>query len=105
MTLSNTAAQDATTDSKEDNIFSLYPVMNIETADALAVEIKQISLTEKSSFTLDASRVETLTTPGIQIIVSLEKALAAQGGTLRIIGRKDHFNQSFRDAGLERLLA
>lgn len=84
--------------------FTLPPVMNIETAEALAAEFKQLPLAEKSSLTLDASQVETITTPGLQLIVSLEKTLVAQSGTLVINGKRDSFVHAFRDAGLESVL-
>lgn len=78
--------------------------MNIETAELLAAELKQLPLEEKTSLALDASQVEIITTPGLQLIVSLGKTLEAQGGTLLITGRKQAFDDAFRDAGLESLL-
>lgn len=84
--------------------FALPPVMSIETAEALAAEFKQLPLAEKTSLILDASQVENITTPGLQLIVSLGKTLEAQGGTLIINGQKDSFTRAFRDTGLENLL-
>ena len=78
--------------------------MTIENAEALAAELKQLPLAEKATLTLDASQVETITTPGLQLIVSLGKTLDVQGGTLIISGPKDSFARAFRDTGLESLL-
>lgn len=81
--------------------FTLPPHMTIDTAEALAAELKQLPLMEKSDLTLDASQVEAITMPGMQLIVSLEKTLEAQNGTLTINGKRDAFTHAFRDAGLE----
>lgn len=84
--------------------FVLPPVMTIETAETLAAELKQLPLPEKTRLTLDASQVENITTPGLQLIVSLDKTLAAQGGALLINGQTEQLVHAFRDSGLESLL-
>lgn len=96
---------DATNDSESEKLFPLPVVMNIETAVALAAELKQLPLAGKTQLVLDAANVEVITTPGVQIILSLEKTLAAQGGSLKISSRREAFNNALRDIGLERLLA
>jgi anti-anti-sigma factor len=85
--------------------FSLPEEMTIETAEALAAELKQLSLAEKTSLVLDASQVENITTPGLQLIIALEKSLTAQGSALVIKGKRDSFADAFKDAGLESLLS
>ena len=84
--------------------FALPPVMTIEMAEALAAELMRLPIAENTSLTLDATRVESITTPGLQLIVSLEKALAVQGGTLTICGARDAFIHACKNAGLESLL-
>ncbi len=84
--------------------FVLPAVMTIETAESLAAELKQLPLSEKTNLTLDASQVETITTPGLQLIVSLEKTLSAQGGSLTIQGQREPFIHAFKYTGLESLL-
>ncbi len=91
------AVQDAVT-------FSLPPSVTIENAEALAGELKQLAQSEKSAFVLDVSKVENVTTPGLQLIVSLSKTLAAQGGLLEIRGEKEGMIQALRDTGLDSLL-
>lgn len=80
--------------------FVLPSAMTVETAEALAAELKQLPLVEKTNLTLDASQVEAITTPGLQLVVSLEKALSAQGGTLTVGGGREAFLRAFQDAGL-----
>ena len=88
----------------ESLIFKLPPVITIETVEALASELKQLPLSEKNSLTLDASNVENITTPGLQLIISLEKTFAARGGTLIINGQKDFFLRALSEVGLDSLL-
>lgn len=83
---------------------TLPALMTIETVEQLAAEFKQWPLVEKSSVTLDAGQVENITTPGLQLIVSLEKTLTSQGGVMAIIRKKDSFVRAFKDAGLESVL-
>lgn len=85
-------------------IFALPEYMTIETAEALAAELKQLPIGDKTSLTLDAGRVESITTPGVQLIVATEKALASQGGSLRIINKREAFTHAFCDLGLERMI-
>lgn len=84
--------------------FMLPPAMTIEGVENLAAELKQLPLAEKTHLALDASQVENITTPGLQLIISLEKTVTAQGGTLTITHMRDLFIHNFKDAGLESLL-
>jgi len=85
--------------------FALPSGMTIETIETLAAEFKQMLLAEKSCLTLDASQVGSITTPALQMMVSLEKTLCAQGGSLDFSGQSEAFIQACKDAGLESLLA
>ena len=94
----------STRNDKDAISFILPPLMTIETAEALAAELKQLLLAEKTCLTLDASHVENITTPGLQLILSLEKTLSDQGGTLTINGKRDSFMHAFSDVGLASVL-
>jgi anti-anti-sigma regulatory factor len=85
-------------------IFNLPPVMTIETADAVAAELKQLVITDKTHLTLDVSKVEQITTPGLQLMVSLEKSLTQHGGVLTIVGSQPLFTRTLHDIGCEHLL-
>lgn len=97
---------DAPNDCIKHNIFPLLlPAnMTIEAVEALAAEFKQLPLVEKSILALDASQVETITTPCLQLIISLEKTLSAQSGSITISNGRDAFNRAFEDAGLSSLI-
>lgn len=84
--------------------FTLPALLTIETAEAFAAECKQWPLEEKTTLTLDASVVENITTPAIQLIVSLEKTLVAQGGALVIVSPTEAMVRAFNDVGLQNLL-
>lgn len=96
---------DAKSNYKDSSVFKLPSVMTIETAEALASELKQLSLSECNSLTLDASNVENITTTGLQLIISLEKNISSSGGLFTIKGGGESFVCAFRDAGLENLLS
>ncbi len=81
--------------------FTLSSMMTIDTIEAVAEDVKKISFGEKSVCTFDMRQVESITTPGLQLIVAAEKTLAASGGTLKVIGHRDAVTRVFRDAGLE----
>ena len=78
--------------------------MTIETVEAVASELKQRVDGGGVNLTLDATQVETITTPGLQLIASVEKTLKARGGKLVINGTREAFMRAFADAGLEGLL-
>jgi anti-anti-sigma regulatory factor len=77
--------------------FALPTVMTIETAEDLLATLKERAT---GALTLDASATETLTTPGVQLLISLAKKLEAAGGKLLITGEKPAFAQVFEQLGL-----
>ena len=90
--------------SVSDGAYVLPSALTIESIESLAAEFKQWPFQEKSHLTLDASQVDQVTTPGLQLIVSIEKTLAAQGGSLIIHAPKEPFVRAFNDAGLQSIL-
>lgn len=88
------------------NTFSfVLPIeMTIDVIESVAAEMKQLSLSEKSSLLLDGKQLENITTPGLQLIVSLEKTLTGQGGSLTLKNLKKPIIQIFKDSGLENML-
>jgi len=84
--------------------FALPIEMTIEVVDAVASELRKLISNGAMNLTLDAAQVENITTPGLQLIASLKKTLAARGGNLVIDNKRDSFIRAFSDAGLEGLL-
>ena len=79
--------------------FTLPTIMNIETAEHLVGELRKLPSAQNTDLVLDASHVESLTIPGIQLLVSLEKSLTANGGKLTINQRSDSFIYALKDTG------
>ena len=53
---------------KKDTLtYALPPVMTIDMVEAVAAEMKQLPLPEKTHLILDASQLEAITTPGFEI--------------------------------------
>lgn len=75
--------------------------ISISTVEALADEIRTHAAEASLSLTLDAANTEILTTPGIQLLLSLEKTLEQTGGDLRLINAKDTLTSVFQTLGLK----
>lgn len=86
--------------SKDVIIYTLPPVVAIESVENIAADFKQWLFEEKSIVAVDASQVETITTPGLQLLVSLQKTVVAHGGTLTINGKRESLINALKDAGL-----
>lgn len=79
---------------------TMLPVaLTIDTVEALAADFSAYCA-DGPCVTLDATQVEVLTTPGVQLILSFSKSLEAQGISLRIIHAKPAVTQVFERLGL-----
>ncbi len=85
------------------NIYDLPAVINIENIELLTNEFKQLLSTKKSILTLDATKIESITTAGLQLIISLEKTMSASGGNLFVKNSSEAFVSALKDEGLENL--
>ncbi len=86
--------------------FMLPPIINIETIEEIVGGFKQLLSSSKiPNLILDASKVENITTTGLQLIVALEKTLSSSGGTFSIKDESDSFASAFKDIGLENFLS
>ena len=89
--------------SQEILYYTLPSLMTVETAEVVAAELKQLPIADKVQLTIDASSLEQITTPGLQLLVSLEKTIAQHGGIFRINGARESFLKIMRNVGLESL--
>ncbi len=80
-------------------VMSLPPRLNIETIETVTKELQAVSFKAGSVFTLDVANVESISTPGGQLIVSLQKALKDAECQLVITGRSESFDNFFKDIG------
>lgn len=79
--------------------FVLPEDMTIQTVEELVVELRELS-PAGGVLLLDAGRVENITTPGIQLLLSLEETLNVSGDSLRLINTHEGQDDPFIALGL-----
>lgn len=87
--------------------FSLPPMLTIETVDRLAAALSALPIAETKAaqtMQLDASLVEAITTPGMQLLLALQKTLTDAGGSVQLSGLRASCVEALRAAGMEKLL-
>ncbi len=82
----------------------LPSAMTIETVDALASTLKEKEFAPPVLI-LDAEQTEIITTPGIQLLLSLAKSLEVRGIGLAITKQRTSFIQAFEQLGLAACLS
>jgi len=85
--------------------YSLPPLLTIETVDELTADFVRILGEHPPLLTLEASRTEVLTTPGVQLLVTLDDALSLDGGALRIAGPSRACEDAFAILGFSSWLS
>lgn len=73
--------------------------LTIHTAEQVAAEWKTLPI-QPGQLVLDASRLENITTPGVQLLLSLEASLQAAGGSLRVVHPRSEHAHLFDILGL-----
>lgn len=86
-------------------LFSLPQIINMECIESLASEFKQLISSQNQVLILDASRVDVVTTAGLQLIISLQRTLSSLGRILLVRDSSEQFAVAARDTGLEILLS
>lgn len=80
--------------------FTLPSHLTIETAEPLTAALKEVA-TSATGLTLDASGVEVMTSPGLQLMISLSKTMRASARPFRIVGLKEPLQRLLTQAGLD----
>lgn len=83
--------------------YALPASFTIDNAETVSNELVRL-LQAGTVSTLDASKVEILTTPGIQLLVSLAQTLTQRGEALTVLHPSAAFAEAFKAAGLETYL-
>lgn len=81
-------------------VYRLPAALTIETAEAQSESLIAIIKSQPMGLTLDASQTNLVTTPGVQLLLSLANTQARHGGTLAIAHLTPAFNDAFTDLGL-----
>ncbi len=84
--------------SKESDAFVLPAVLDISAAEKLLEKFRELNTDTK--IILDASKVQRITTPCIQIILSAHKTIKNKNGSLEIKNASDACKDAFYDIGL-----
>jgi anti-anti-sigma regulatory factor len=84
--------------------FALPSALTIETVEGLAAELAEVDFKAPRA-TLNASRTETITTPGIQLLIALAKTLEARGIALAITAANPSVMHTFAQLGLAALFS
>ncbi len=85
--------------------FALPAAMTIETVEELQGKLRALVETSGKTVTLDASAVETVTTPGAQLLVALDKHLRGGGGKLLLRNPRASVTETFATLGLRQQMA
>ncbi|MEZ5692103.1 MAG: STAS domain-containing protein [Rickettsiales bacterium] len=83
--------------------FTLPEIIDTASSEELLSQFREL-FAAGNSISVDASKNESITTAGLQLLVSLEKSLVDVGRNLRIEGATDNFTQVAKNMGLEGLL-
>lgn len=88
-------------------VFTLDSSLTIDNMVSLSAELRQMleSGSTGTGVIIDASKVEVITTPGAQIIVSLGKLMERNNASLTITSPTEVFAKAFQMLGLENLLS
>lgn len=74
-------------------------ILDITSAETFLASLKDIS--PLSALTLDAEKVERITTPGVQLLLSIDNSLKKGGGKFILQSSSDVFNTALIDLGFE----
>lgn len=84
--------------------FVLPETMTIDTVEGVLIKLNRLSLREPNPFTVDASATALITTPGVQLLISLAKTLEQAGNSLQVHNIQNSFTESFQTLGLSQQL-
>lgn len=76
--------------------------LTIETVETATASLRQLSF--NADLLVDAARLERLTTPGIQLLLALEKRVLSSGYKLALQGMQEPVAEIIRYMGFDALL-
>lgn len=77
----------------------LPSVLNLGVAESLREQFVEHS-TQQTNLIIDASEVETITTPCIQVLLAASHAMDETGGRFSVTAASESFETAFQDLGL-----
>lgn len=94
------ATKNLSSEDTQASVFPLPAALTIETVEALYASFQGMSLNALPQLVLDASQTEVLTTPAVQLLLALEKALAGHGGSLLLLHLSPELQERLCGLGL-----
>ena len=88
-----------TTNTDTETEIILPVILNLGVAEELREEFLS-AIVPQSNLNIDAGKVETITTPCLQVLIAAGQFVEQDGGTVRISNPSTPFTQSFQDLGL-----
>lgn len=85
----------------ENNTLTLVvpPALDIINAESFLTSLKDTA--PDTALTLNAEKVERITTPGVQLLLSIDSTLTKGGGKLTLQSPSEIFNNALIDLGFE----
>lgn len=91
--------------SSQEEVRSVLPSQcTIETIETVAESFREQAISGSARLTVDASAVEYVSTPGVQLLASLHKTQSAAGGQLVIEGAGSALRNAVTTLGLTDIL-
>ena len=84
----------------KDGILTLPAVLDLNSASALRASLRDV-FERTETVALDCSQVSRITTPAVQILLSLTKSMDTTGHRPTFITPSEAFRSAFRDLGLQ----
>ena len=84
--------------------FTLPASITIDNIEQLTKDLLALNIENGAGLSLNASQTEVITTPGVQLLIALDKALTNKCGSLTLIQPKDVLIGVFKSLGLENYL-
>lgn len=95
------STDEASMDPESTNVnYTLPPHLDIGACESLAEALIALPIHQQGHLVLDASRVETVTSCGAQLLASLDKTIRRSCGTLEIKGHNNSFTEALNEMGL-----
>jgi anti-anti-sigma regulatory factor len=82
-------------------ILALPSILTLETIEEFYAEVRKIDITNGAPVVVDAEKLTSITTPGIQIILSIARSVAQSGGAFSINPASRALQDSCRILGLD----
>jgi anti-anti-sigma regulatory factor len=79
--------------------FTLPDALTLHTVETVAEELRAHTLTHGDAIIMDATLTQSISMVGVQLLLSVQRTIAALGGALRIENARETMQLAFHDLG------